>query len=81
MHISWRTGSNFPKKNNLSKILLSIYQNVFDWANQEDNLLSAMKMQCGLFEVEEDFTYIIVIFRNKFALYCACVYQQQNTYY
>lgn len=29
-----------------------------------------MKIQCGLFEVEEDFTYIIVIFRNKYALYC-----------
>lgn len=38
-----------------------------------------MKIQCGLFEVEEDFTYIMVIFRNKYALYCACVYQQQNT--
>lgn len=47
---------------------LSIYQNVFDWANQEGNLHSAMKIQCGLFEVEEDFTYIIVIFRNKCAL-------------
>lgn len=78
MHISWRTGSNFPKNNNLSKISLSIYQNGFDWTNQEGNLHSAMKIQCGLFEVKEDFTYIMVIFRNKYALYCTCVYQQQN---